>query len=166
MWGSSCTHVKEIPGTRFLVSLQQSPETSANLAIYDISKKGRAKKIYSFEETYGCNFISHLDSKFSVFSHIPLAKLSLFISRHNTWIYSLTLPFYQVIGNGDVTYNPRRGILAAMSISKRTAYHLFKVNECPSKSDGIARLWRKATWNYNRPPFVGELRVFNRLFFF
>ena len=46
------THVKEIPNTRLLVSLNHKYNQSANMAIFDISKKV-AKRIYSFEETSG-----------------------------------------------------------------------------------------------------------------
>ncbi len=48
--GSSWTLVKEIPNTNFLVSLHHNYKKSANLEIFDISKKGPAKKVYSLGE--------------------------------------------------------------------------------------------------------------------
>ena len=47
---ASWSHVKEIPNTRFLVSVQHANEFGANMRIFDISQKGEAKTIYSFEE--------------------------------------------------------------------------------------------------------------------
>ena len=46
----SRTHVKEIANTRLLVSVHHSYEVSANLEVFDVSWKGRVRKIYSFEE--------------------------------------------------------------------------------------------------------------------
>ena len=51
----SWAHVREIPDTRFLVSVHHSLRSSANIALFDISKRG--KMICSFEETLGCNLI-------------------------------------------------------------------------------------------------------------
>ena len=42
------TRVKEIADTRLLVSVHHA--TSANLAVFDVSRREQAKKIYSFEE--------------------------------------------------------------------------------------------------------------------
>lgn len=47
------SHVKELSNTGFLVSLQHCCDRSANLEVFDVSQKGRSKKIYSFEEVYG-----------------------------------------------------------------------------------------------------------------
>lgn len=47
-WGP--TALKEIPNTKLLVSLQHFWRTSAVLEIFDVSRKGIANKIYSFEE--------------------------------------------------------------------------------------------------------------------
>ena len=47
---NSWTHVKEISSTGLLVSLHHCNDTSANMSVFDISKKGKARKIYSFEE--------------------------------------------------------------------------------------------------------------------
>ena len=44
------THVKEIANTGLLVSVQHCFDSSATLEIFDVSQKGQAKKIFSFEE--------------------------------------------------------------------------------------------------------------------
>ena len=48
-------HVREIPNTSLLVSLNHHHNKSASMEIFDISFKGQARKIYSFEETFGGN---------------------------------------------------------------------------------------------------------------
>lgn len=47
------THVKEIPGTTLLISLNHKCFKTANFGIYDVSKKGRAKNVYTFDEAWG-----------------------------------------------------------------------------------------------------------------
>jgi hypothetical protein len=55
--GSGSTHVKEIPNTKLLVSLHYGYyQNSANMEIFDISKKGKANKIYSLGEVSGSEF--------------------------------------------------------------------------------------------------------------
>ena len=49
----SWTHVKEIGNTGLLVSVHHCYNTSANLEVFDVSQKGQAQKIYSFEEVSG-----------------------------------------------------------------------------------------------------------------
>ena len=51
----SRTHVKEIPKTPYLISLHHSSLRSANMRIFDISKKGEIKKIYSLGQLNGGN---------------------------------------------------------------------------------------------------------------
>ena len=46
------THVKEIANTG-LVSVHHYWDTSSNLEVFDVSRKGQTKKIYSFEEVSG-----------------------------------------------------------------------------------------------------------------
>ena len=48
----STTYVKEISNTKLLVSLQHD-YFSFHMGIFDLSKKGKARKIYTFEETKG-----------------------------------------------------------------------------------------------------------------
>lgn len=51
-------------------------------------------------------------------------------------------------GLGDVTYNPRRNFLGAISLSGKIAYHLFKIDINPSKVDNAAvQLCRKTKWS-------------------
>lgn len=48
----SWTHLKEISETGLLVSAHHDWRL-VNLEVFDISKKGKVKKIYSFEEACG-----------------------------------------------------------------------------------------------------------------
>lgn len=62
-------------------------------------------------------------------------------------------------GNGDVTYNPRRSMLGAISVGGKIAYHLFKIDSNPSKVDNTAaKLCRKSKWYSDYQAFgrVGE----------
>ena len=56
------SHVKEIPKTRYLISLKHSIEHCANIELFDLPKKGKARTIYTFEEVDGGNnFKSEVD---------------------------------------------------------------------------------------------------------
>ena len=46
-------HVKELSNTKLLVSLHHNFNVSANMVIYDISKKKKPNRVYSFEEVFG-----------------------------------------------------------------------------------------------------------------
>ena len=46
------THVKELPNTKLLVSLNHKLREAANMAIFDLSRKV-PKKIYTFEKALG-----------------------------------------------------------------------------------------------------------------
>ena len=89
--------LKEITDKKLLVSLHHYFDKSANMAIFDISKKNRPKKIYTFEEVYGGNIISNLSFSLikAFFIFLPLILIS-----------------HLVTGNGDVTYNQREESLA------------------------------------------------------
>ena len=50
------THIKEIP-TPYLISLHHSYHEGANMEIFDISNKGKVKKIYSLGQLNGGNNI-------------------------------------------------------------------------------------------------------------
>jgi len=50
---SGWSHVKEIPNTKLLVSLDHRMNTSARMAIYDISKQGKINKVYSLGDVPG-----------------------------------------------------------------------------------------------------------------
>lgn len=50
-------------------------------------------------------------------------------------------------GWGDMTYNSRRNILAAISVAQEISYHLFKIDTSATRAGQIARLYRKAQWH-------------------
>lgn len=116
---SSWTHVKELSNTGYLVSLHHCWNKCANMQIFDISQRSRARIFYSFEEVFGGK---HL---FRTTNNLPCL----------------------VTGFGDVSFNPRRGLLGAMSVFGEIAYHLFSIDLNPSKvSDPSVRLCRKSKW--------------------
>ena len=51
----SWTHVKEIPNTKLLASLNQHISMSANIAIFDLSRESKPRRIYLFEEVRSGN---------------------------------------------------------------------------------------------------------------
>ena len=108
--------MKEIANTGLLVSVQHCHGISANLEVFDVSRKGTAKKIYSFEKVHGCRIIVKIDSI------IILAT-----------------------SQGDVTYNPRRGFLGAISVTGKIAYHLYSFSS--SKDGNTVNLIRKSKWH-------------------
>ena len=55
---SSWTHVKEIPGSKLLISLHHFSKKCANIEVFNLTKKGKSEKIYSFDEVIGCKFVS------------------------------------------------------------------------------------------------------------
>ena len=63
------THVKEIPGTRLLVSLYHSFWNCAKIELFDLSCREKVKKIYSFEQVIGGNF--HVQSHVQSFELYP-----------------------------------------------------------------------------------------------
>ena len=113
------THVKEIADTRLLLSASHS-WASASLEVFDISRKGQRKKIYSFEGAHGSRIIAKM--YFMVISF-----------------------FFLATGYGDVTYNPRRSILGAIPVGGKIAYHLY--NFATSKACDIVKLLRKSRWH-------------------
>mgnify|MGYP000880086214 FL=1 len=50
--------MKEIPNTKLLVSLHHNYENSANMSIFDISKKDQIKEIFSLGEVSGERIIN------------------------------------------------------------------------------------------------------------
>ena len=52
-YGQDWTHLRAISNTGLLVSVNHHSYASANLEVYDVSRKGQAKKIYTFEEVSG-----------------------------------------------------------------------------------------------------------------
>ena len=117
----SWPNVREITNTGLIVSVHHCYNSSENVEVFDVSRKGQAKKIYSFEE----------------------------VSRN----------CFLVTGWGDVTYNPRRGFLGAITVEKKTPYHLYNVTT--AKAGNIVKLIQKPRWHsqYSR-----EWRI-NQTFF-
>ena len=111
-------HLKEIIGTNLLISLQNRWDTSANMKIFDISMKEKAKEIYAFEETLGCK-----------------CQIQSVLTVHNDryWIW-------------DLTYNPRRNILGALSVRDKIAYHLFNIGHTRQKNKDDVKLLKKLKW--------------------
>ena len=116
--GQSLTHVKEIGKTGLLVSARHRYDTSANLEVFDVSRKGKAMKIYSFEEVSGSTFII------------------------KSW---LIIIISLATGEGDLTYNSRRSLFGAISVTGRIAYHLYKITT--SKAGNNVQLIRKSRWH-------------------
>ena len=110
--------MKEIGNTGLLVSACHCYDKSANLEVFDVSRKGKAMKIYSFEQVSGSRIIM---------------KIYLII------IISLAT------GDGDLTYNSRRSLLGAISVTGRIAYHLYKITT--SKAGNNVQLIRKSRWH-------------------
>ena len=52
----SYTHLREIPGSKLLVSLNHCYDKYATLEIFDLRNKGRATKVYSLDAVLGCNY--------------------------------------------------------------------------------------------------------------
>ena len=106
--------MKEIANTRLLVSVSHSCSTSANLEVFDVSRKGQTKKIYSFKEVLG-------------------SKISL---KSASYVNPLI-----ATGEGDVAYNSRRSIFGAIPVRGKIAYHLFYFGS--SKAGNIVKLIQK-----------------------
>ena len=112
--------MKEIPNTRIIVSVNHCRHASANLEVFEVSLKGQARKIYSFEEVAGSNK-----------------------ATPSSILYSLSpLPG---TGYGDPTYNSRRSILGAIPVAGQISCHLYTF--AISKSDDIVKLIRKSRWH-------------------
>ena len=88
--------MREAANTGLLVSVHHNWSVSASLEVFNVSRKGRSEKIYSFEEVSGSNLIVKIHSS-------PLLAT----------------------GYGDVAYNPRRNILGAIPVGGKIAYHLY-----------------------------------------
>ena len=108
--------MKEIANTGLLVSVHYN-DRDANLEVFDISSKGQARKIYAFEQ----------------------------VSNEGRIVVKIHLIIILVTGAGDVTYNPRRSILGAISVGGKISYHLYNV--IPGKAGNVVNLLRKSKWH-------------------
>ena len=116
--------MKEILNTKLLVSLHHNNNESANIAVFDISKKDQIKEIYSLGEL----------------SRERIINFHLLLLNNN--IFSLGT------GDGDITYNSRRGMLGAIPAYGKISYHLFNIDSNASKtSKDIVKLIRKSKWH-------------------
>ena len=120
--------MKEIANTGLLVNIHQHCFESANLEVFDISRKRKAKRIYSFEEVQGSKFI--------------------FKISHN---HNLSL---LVTSDMALTYNSRRGFLGAIPVKGEIAYHLYSF--ATSKAGNIVNLIRKSRWHSQHTDEAGN----------
>lgn len=61
------------------------------------------------------------------------------------------------MGNGDVTYNSRRSILATISFKGAIAYNFFKIDSHAPKSSDIVKFCRKTKWHSENSNMLIEL---------
>ena len=128
--------MKEISGTKLLISLHHSYNKSANIEVFNLTKKGRVEKIYSFEEVCGCKFTT-----------IQIIQTDIFITNlFNIDIKNRTFISIDV-GYGDFTYNTKRNLLGAISLGGKIAYHLFSVDPNPVNPKESIKLIRKSKWH-------------------
>lgn len=59
----------------------------------------------------------------------------------------MTISFKKAVGEGDMTYNPRRNILGALTVKRKIAYHLYHISLNPSKVSEAVKLCRKSQWH-------------------
>ena len=129
--------MKEIPGSNKLISLQHHYDSSANIAIFDLTKKGRSEKIYSFDKVIGCKFAIS-KKRLNRFFTTNLFNINI---KNNNFLLALDT------GWGDLTYNTKRNLLGAISLSGRISYHLFFVDTtCLNIKESI-KLLRKSKWD-------------------
>ena len=135
---ASWTHVKEISGTKLLISLHTTlAASSANIEVFNLANKGRPETIYSFDEVVGC--------KFATSNHLNrfLSLLNLFNNdiKNNHFLFIIDTGF------GDLTYNSKRNLLGAISVSGKIAYHLFFVDTNCLNIKKSVKLIRKSKWH-------------------
>ena len=116
--------MREIPGSRLLVSLHHCHDKYANLEIVDLRNKGRAAKLYSLDGASGCNH----KTCFYVFKRIS------FVSFVDT-------------GFGDLTYNAKQKALGAIGVGDKTSYHLFFIDTNCYDPKNTVKLIRKSKWH-------------------
>ena len=67
--------LKEIPNTQLLVAVNHDSYLAANLEAFDVSRKGQAKKIYSFEEVSGGKIIIINSFLIAILCKIPVKEM-------------------------------------------------------------------------------------------
>lgn len=116
--------MKEISNTKLLVSLHQASFGSANMQIFDTSTKGKARRIYSFEETRGPSTLVNIDDEITIiflffFRCIGIRRYCIQLSQKS----------------------PRSNLFEEQS------YHLFKIENIPSPNKAAVKLCRKSRWH-------------------
>ena len=84
LYNNSWTHVKEISGTKLLISLHHNCSKSANIEVFNLVNKGRSKKIYSLSEIIGCKFFTKnkLLSSLLTYSTVKLRIIITYCNRY------------------------------------------------------------------------------------
>ena len=65
-----------------------------------------------------------------------------------------------MVGPGDVTYNKRRNFLGALSVVRKTAYHLYSIGYSAQKGSCSVKLLRKSKWHPQPDSGVGKWHIF------
>ena len=127
-----CSHLKEIPGSKLLISLQHSLSSCANIEVFSVANKGRPEKIYSFEEVIGCKLAT--------------------LDHSNKYFLTVV-----VTGFGDLTYNTKRDYFGAVNVGGKIAYHLFSANTNALNTKEAIKLIRKSKWHPQYGTQTGKL---------
>lgn len=67
--------------------------------------------------------------------------MNLFIIQQNMFLLFLET------GDGDVTYNSRRGILGTIPCTRKMGFHLFSVGYSGQKGNYSVKLLKKSKWH-------------------
>ena len=131
----SWTQVSEISGTKLLISLNHCSE-SANIEVFDLANKGRAEKIYSFDEVIGCKYtILNYSNSFTT------NLLNIDIKNNN---------FQFEIDTGWSNLNlqhEEESLLGVINLSGKIACHLFSVDTHYVNIKESLKLIRKSRWH-------------------
>ena len=66
-------------------------------------------------------------------------------------ISDYSIPFILVTGYGDVVYNSRRNLLAAIPVTGKMLFHLFNIQYSALKNNYTVSLLAKMKWNEAYP---------------
>ena len=105
------------------------------MEVFNLAKKGRSEKVFSFDEVVGCKFAASNYSK------------RFFLPTYTILILRIIIINVIDVGYGDLTYNPKRNLLGAISLNRKIAYHLFTVDtNCANIKESV-KLIRKSKWH-------------------
>ena len=85
----------------------------------------------------------------------------MFLNHH----IILTFIWFQVTGHGDVTYNSRRNILAAIPIENKISYHLWRIGSSGKEKNYGATLLRRSKWFKQYRNNDGNLSIVSVIFY-